>query len=79
MAVGDPAPRQLAQGMPAVCAQYAAAACGDPSLPPEIDRKQFCAGVSKRVNGFAKDADPGKTCKALLKDMTPGRQILPRR
>jgi hypothetical protein len=79
VAVGDPAPRQLAQGMPAVCAQYAAAACGDPSLPPEIDRDEFCAGVYRRVNGFAKDADPGKTCKALLKDMTPGRQILPRR
>jgi hypothetical protein len=69
-----PAPRQLAPGMPAVCATYAAAACNDPSLPPEIDRDQFCAGVYRRVNGFANDADAGKTCKALLKDMTPQRR-----
>jgi hypothetical protein len=60
----------LAAGMPAVCAQYATAACADPSLPPEIDRKQFCAGVYRRVNGFAKDDDPGKACKALLKTMS---------
>ncbi|HEY8087451.1 MAG TPA: hypothetical protein VIF09_06390, partial [Polyangiaceae bacterium] len=70
-AVEAPAPSQLAPGMPAACAQYAAAACDDPSLPPEIDRKQFCAGVYKRVNGLAKDADPGKSCKALLKNVTP--------
>ncbi|HEY3821034.1 MAG TPA: hypothetical protein VGL81_27910 [Polyangiaceae bacterium] len=66
------APSQLASGMPAVCAQYATAACNDPSLPPEIDRKQFCTGVYTRVNGLAsKDANPGKTCKALLKSMGP--------
>jgi hypothetical protein len=69
-AVAAAAPRQLAPGMPAVCATYAAAACNDPSLPPEIDRDQFCAGVYRRVNGFASDADPGKTCKARLKDLT---------
>jgi hypothetical protein len=68
------APTQLAPGMPAVCAQYATAACDDPSLPPEIDRKPFCAGVYRRVNGLAKEANPGKTCKGLLKNMTPGRQ-----
>jgi prefoldin subunit 5 len=62
---------QLAPGMPAVCAQYAAAACSDPSLPAEIDRKQFCAGVFTRVNGYAKDGNPAKTCKALLKDVSP--------
>lgn len=62
-----PAPSQLAPGMPAACAAYAKAACNDPSLPPEIDRKEFCAGVYRRVNGFAKDADPGKTCRTLLK------------
>jgi hypothetical protein len=50
--------------MRAVCAEYAAAACDDPSLPPEIDRKQFYAGVHNRVNGYAKDGgDPGKTCR----------------
>jgi hypothetical protein len=63
----------LAAGMPAECAQYAAAACGDPSLPPEIDRNQFCAGVYKRVNGFAKEADPAKTCTALRKSMAVTR------
>ncbi|MGH7295149.1 MAG: hypothetical protein ACRELB_09460 [Polyangiaceae bacterium] len=63
-------PSQLAPGMPAVCAQYATAACNDPGLPPEIDRKQFCAGVYRRVNGFAQDANPAKTCKALLKEMS---------
>jgi hypothetical protein len=67
-----PAPSQLAPGMPAVCADYAKAACADPSLPSEIDRKQFCAGVYRRVNGLAaKDADPGVACKALLKNMPP--------
>jgi hypothetical protein len=67
-----PTPSWLASGLPAVCAEYAKAACDDPSLPTEIDRKQFCAGVHKRVNGFAtKEADPGKTCTALLKDVTP--------
>jgi hypothetical protein len=71
--VAVPAPSQLAAGMPAACAQYAKAACGDPSLPPEVDRKQFCAGVYKRVNGLAKDADPGTTCRALLKNVTPQR------
>jgi len=61
---------QLAEGLPAVCGDYAAAACNDPGLPPEIDRKQFCAGVYRRVNGFAdKEADPGKTCKSLLKNV----------
>jgi hypothetical protein len=60
--------------MPAVCAAYATAACDDPSLPPEIDRKPFCAGVYRRVNGLAKDADPGKACKALLKSMTQARR-----
>jgi hypothetical protein len=59
--------------MPAVCAQYATAACNDPSLPREIDRKQFCAGVFTRVNGYAKNGDPGKTCKALLKDVSTPR------
>ncbi len=55
---------QLAPAMRAVCAEYAAAACDDPSLPPEIDRKQFYAGVHNRVNGYAKDGgDPGKTCR----------------
>jgi len=74
-AVEAPAPpRQLAPGMPAVCATYAAAACNDPSLPPEIDRDEFCAGVYRRVNGFATEADPAKTCKALLKGMTPQRR-----
>ncbi len=73
-AVEAPGPRQLAPGMPAACAQYAAAACNDPSLPPEIDRDEFCAGVYRRVNGFANEADPGKTCKALLKSMTPQRR-----
>ena len=67
-------PPQLAPGMPPACSAYAAAACKDPSLPPEIDRKQFCAGVYKRVNGFATDADPAKTCKALLKSMSPQRR-----
>jgi hypothetical protein len=66
-------PSQLAPGMPAVCAQYATAACNDPSLPREIDRKQFCAGVFTRVNGYAKNGDPGKTCKALLKDVSTPR------
>lgn len=70
-----PAPTQLAPGMPAACAAYAAAACNDPSLPPEIDRKEFCAGVYRRVNGYANDADPAKTCKALLKGMTPQRRM----
>ncbi len=69
-AVAAPAPGQLAPGMPAVCAQSAAAAGNDPSLPPEIDRKEFCAGVYRRVSGYANDADPAKTCKALLKGMT---------
>jgi len=69
-----PAPTQLAPGMPAVCAEYAAAACNDPSLPPEIDRKPFCAGVYRRVNGLANDANPGNSCKALLKNMTPARR-----
>jgi hypothetical protein len=69
-----PAPAQLAPGMPAACTAYAAAACNDPSLPPEIDRKEFCAGVYRRVNGFASTADAGKTCKALLKDLTPPRR-----
>ena len=64
----------LAPGLPAVCAEYAKAACDDRSLPSEIDRKQFCAGVHKRVNGLAsKDEDPGKACKALLKNMAPQR------
>jgi hypothetical protein len=72
--VEAPAPPGLAPGMPAVCADYATAACNDPSLPPEIDRKPFCAGVYKRVNGLAKDANPGKACKALLNNMTPGRR-----
>ena len=61
----------LAAGMPAVCAEYAAAACDDASLPAEIDRKEFCAGVHRRVNGLAKDGDAGKACKALLKNMSP--------
>ncbi|HEX8794119.1 MAG TPA: hypothetical protein VF765_24420 [Polyangiaceae bacterium] len=69
-----PAPTQLTPGMPAACAQYAAAACNDPSLPPEIDRKEFCAGVYRRVNGYANDADPAKTCKALLKSLAPKRR-----
>ncbi len=64
----------LAAGMPPACAQYAKAACDDPSLPPEVDRKQFCAGVYRRVNGFAQDADAATTCKALLKDVTPQRR-----
>ena len=69
--VEAPAPSELASGMPPVCAAYAKAACDDPSLPPEIDRKQFCAGVHRRVDGLvAKEADPGKACKALLKNMT---------
>jgi hypothetical protein len=72
--VEAPASPRLAPGMPAVCAEYATAACDDPSLPPEIDRKPFCAGVYRRVNGLANDANPGKTCKALLKDMTPVRR-----
>lgn len=61
---------QLAAGAPAVCAQYAAAACNDPGLPPEIDRKQFCAGVYRRVNGLAQGENPARTCKALLKDLS---------
>jgi flagellar motility protein MotE (MotC chaperone) len=65
---------QLAAGMPAACAEYAAAACGDPGLPSEIDRKQFCAGVYRRVNGYAKDANPAGTCKALLKDIASQRK-----
>jgi hypothetical protein len=69
-----PASPRLAPGMPAVCAAYATAACDDPSLPSEIDRPQFCAGVYRRVNGLAKDADPGKSCKALLKNMTPAHR-----
>jgi hypothetical protein len=72
--VEAPASPRLAPGMPAVCAAYATTACDDPSLPPEADRKQFCAGVYRRVNGYAKEANPGKTCKALLKDMTPERR-----
>jgi hypothetical protein len=72
--VEAPAPPRLAPGMAAVCAQYAKAACDDPSLPPEVDRKQFCAGVYKRVNGLAKDANPGMACKALLKNVTPQRR-----
>ena len=63
----------LAPGAPAVCAQYATAACNDPSLPPEIDRDKFCAGVYRRVNGLAQGDNPGKTCKALLKDLSPRR------
>jgi hypothetical protein len=50
------------------------AACNDPSLPPEIDRKQFCAGVYGRVNGLARDENLGKTCKALLKNLSPPRR-----
>jgi hypothetical protein len=65
---------QLAAGMPAACAEYAAAVCGDPTLPSEIDRKQFCAGVYRRVNGYAKDANPASTCKALLKDAASQRK-----
>ena len=61
----------LATGLPAACAAYATAACDDPSLPSEIDRPQFCAGVYRRVNGLATDANPAKTCKALLKSLTP--------
>jgi hypothetical protein len=61
---------QLAAGAPAVCAQYATAACNDPGLPPEIDRKQFCAGVYRRVNGLAQGENPARTCKALLKDLS---------
>jgi hypothetical protein len=72
--VEAPAPPQLAPGMPAVCAAYATVACDDPSLPPEIDRKEFCVGVYRRVNGLASDANPGKACKALLKNMTPARR-----
>ena len=72
--VEAPAPSQLAPGMPAVCAQYAKAACDDPSLPSEVDRKQFCAGVYRRVNGLAQDANLGMTCKALLKNVTPQRR-----
>jgi hypothetical protein len=63
----------LAPGAPAVCAQYAKAACNDPGLPPEIDRDQFCAGVYRRVNRLAQGDNPGKTCKALLKDLSPRR------
>jgi hypothetical protein len=74
--VEGPASPRLAPGMPAVCVAYATAACDDPSLPPEIDRKQFCAGVYKRVNGLATEADPGKTCKALLKNMIQERRTL---
>jgi hypothetical protein len=72
--VEAPGPTALAPGMPAVCAAYATAACDDPSLPPEIDRKQFCAGVYRRVNGLATDANPSKACKALLKNMTPAHR-----
>ncbi len=72
--VAPAAPSQLAPGMPAACVAYAAAACKDPSLPPEIDRNQFCAGVYKRVNGLATDADAAKTCKALLKSVSPQRR-----
>jgi hypothetical protein len=67
----SPTPPQLAAGMPAICAQYAAAACDDPTLPPEIDRKQFCSGVYKRVNGLATEGNPAKACKALLKNVSP--------
>jgi hypothetical protein len=74
VAAPAPAPSQIAPGMPAACAQYAKAACDDPSLPAEVDRKQFCAGVYKRVNGLANDANPGMTCKSLLKNMTPQRR-----
>ncbi len=72
--VAAAAPLQPAAGMPAACAAYAAAACKDPSLPPEIDRNQFCAGVYKRVNGLAADADASKTCKALLKTLSAQRR-----
>ena len=64
---------QLAPGTPAVCGQYAKAACNDPTLPAEIDRKQFCAGVYRRVNGFAQSENPTKTCTALLKDLSAPR------
>src|SRR5262249_55607711 len=64
----------LAARPPAVCAQYPTAPRGDPSPPPDVDRKQFCAGVYRRVNNLATDADPAKACKALLKNLsTPGR------
>ncbi|HEY1691137.1 MAG TPA: hypothetical protein VGG39_03195 [Polyangiaceae bacterium] len=66
---------QLAPGLPAVCAQYATAACNDRGLPAEIDRKQFCAGVYRRVNGFAQNDNPAKTCKALLKDVSSVRTV----
>jgi hypothetical protein len=66
---------QLAPGLPAACAAYATAACDDPSLPPEIDRQQFCAGVYRRVNGLATDANSGNACKVLLKGLTtPSRK-----
>jgi hypothetical protein len=67
-------PSQLAPGMPAVCVQYAKAACDDPSLPSEVDRAQFCAGVHRRVNALAQATDAGMACKALLKNVTPQRR-----
>jgi hypothetical protein len=66
-------PTQLTAGLPAVCAQYAKAACSDPTLPADVDRAEFCAGVHRRVNGLANAADPARTCQALLKKVRGGR------